>query len=220
MMKAATQAATKAAKLAVRQASKSYGDLVAIRDCSFEVQADTIVSIVGPSGCGKTTLLWSMSGLHGLTQGEVLLDGARIQGPHAEIGLVFQEANLLPWRNLIDNVLFPFEIKRQKPDRDWIDHLLDRVGLRGFEKSFPRELSGGMQQRASIVRALSLRPSVLVLSNRPGTVMADHAVPFLRPRTLETMASREVFDLTNRIKADIYGLRGATKTTTAKAAAK
>ena len=270
MMKAATQGATKAAKLAVRQASKSYGDLVAIRDCSFEVQANTIVSIVGPSGCGKTTLLWSMSGLHGLTQGEVLLDGARIRGPHPEIGLVFQEANLLPWRNLIDNVLFPFEIKRQKPDRGWIDHLLDRVGLRGFEKSFPRELSGGMQQRASIVRALSLRPSVLlmdepfgaldaftreemnrlveeiwletkttivfithsieeaiflsdrvlVLSKRPGTVMADHAVPFLRPRTLEAMASREVFDLTNRIKADIYGLRGAAKTTAAKAAAK
>ncbi len=246
-------------KLAVRRAGKSYGDLVALEDCSFDVQPNTIVSIVGPSGCGKTTLLWSMSGLHGLSRGEVALDGAAITGPHPDIGLVFQEANLLPWRDLMANILFPFEIKRHRPDRAWIDHLLERVGLLGFEARFPRELSGGMQQRASIVRALSLRPQVLlmdepfgaldaftreemnrlveeiwletrttivfithsieeaiflsdrviVLSRRPGTVIADHAVPFARPRTLATMASRAVFDLTNRIKADIYGVKVA-----------
>ena len=246
-----------AAKLDVRQAAKVYGDLVAIADCSFDIKPRTIVSIVGPSGCGKTTLLWSMSGLHRLTSGDVLLDGVKITEPHPDIGLVFQEANLLPWRNLIDNILFPFEIKRQKPDHAWINHLLDRVGLLGFEKSFPRELSGGMQQRASIVRALSLRPSVLlmdepfgaldaftreemnrlveeiwletkttivfithsieeaiflsdrvvVLTRRPGRVLSDHAVPFARPRSIETMASKPVFDLTNQIKADIYGIK-------------
>jgi len=245
------------AKLSVAGAGKRYGTLDALLDCSFDVAPNTIVSIVGPSGCGKTTLLWSMSGLHSLTSGEVRLDGARITGPHPDIGLVFQEANLLPWRTLIDNILFPFEIKHRKPDRDWIDHLLDRVGLRGFEERFPRQLSGGMQQRASIVRALSLRPQVLlmdepfgaldaftreemnrlveeiwletkttivfithsieeaiflsdrviVLSKRPGRVHADYAVPFPRPRSLEIMASREVFDLTNRIKADIYGIK-------------
>jgi NitT/TauT family transport system ATP-binding protein len=244
------------AKLAIRGAGKRYGELVALKDCSFDVAPNTIVSIVGPSGCGKTTLLWSMSGLHALTEGEVLLDGKRITGPHPDIGLVFQEANLLPWRNLMDNILFPFEIKHRKPERDWIDHLLERVNLKGFEKSFPRELSGGMQQRASIVRALSLRPSVLlmdepfgaldaftreemnrlveeiwlethttivfithsieealflsdrvvVLSQRPGRVLNDYAVPFPRPRTLEVMAGKQVFDLTHRIKADIYGL--------------
>jgi len=244
-------------KLSVQNAGKRYGTLDALLNCSFEVAANTITSIVGPSGCGKTTLLWSMSGLHGLTSGSVMLEGKPITGPHPDIGLVFQEANLLPWRTLIDNILFPFEIKRIAPDRPWIDHLLDRVGLKGFEQRFPRELSGGMQQRAAIVRALALRPQVLlmdepfgaldaftreemnrlveeiwletkttivfithsieeaiflsdrvlVLSKRPGRVQGDYAVPFARPRSLETMASREVFDLMNRIKGDIYGLK-------------
>jgi NitT/TauT family transport system ATP-binding protein len=244
------------AKLAIRDAGKRYGDLDALKGCSFDVADKTIVSIVGPSGCGKTTLLWSMSGLHGLTSGQVDLDGQKITGPRPEIGLVFQEANLLPWRNLMGNILFPFEVKRQKPDMEWIAHLMDRVGLTGFESRMPRELSGGMQQRGSIVRALSLRPQVLlmdepfgaldaftreemnrlveeiwletkttivfithsieeaiflsdrviVLTKRPGRVLADYAVNLPRPRSLETMASREVFDLMNKIKADIYGM--------------
>ena len=246
-------------KLCVRAAGMSYGDLTALDDCSLDVASKTIVSIVGPSGCGKTTLLWAMSGLHRLSRGDILLDGAPITGPHPEIGLVFQEANLLPWRNLIDNILFPFEIKKKTPDRAWIDHLLDRCGLIGFEKHFPRQLSGGMQQRASIVRALSLRPSVLlmdepfgaldaftreemnrlveeiwletrttivfithsieeaiflsdrviVLTKRPGRVQSDHAVPFARPRSIAVMAGKPVFDLTNQIKADIYGIAPA-----------
>lgn len=253
------KASGQTAKLAIRHAGMAYGDLVALEDCTFDIAPKTIVSIVGPSGCGKTTLLWAMSGLHRLTSGEVALDGKPITGPHPEIGLVFQEANLLPWRNLIDNILFPFEIKRQKPDRAWIDHLLERVGLLGFEKAFPHELSGGMQQRASIVRALSLRPSVLlmdepfgaldaftreemnrlveeiwletrttivfithsieealflsdrviVMTTRPGRVQSDYTVDFARPRSIETMASRAAFDLTNRIKAGIYGIRPA-----------
>lgn len=243
------------AKLTVRSARKRYGETMALQDCAFDVEPNTIVSIVGPSGCGKTTLLWSMSGLHHLTEGQILLDGAPIVKPHPDIGLVFQDANLLPWRNLMDNILFPFEVKGQKPDRAWIDHLLERVKLKGFEKNFPRELSGGMQQRASIVRALSLRPSVLlmdepfgaldaftreemnrlveeiwlethttivfithsieealflsdrviVLTPRPGRVKNDYVVPFPRPRTMEIMASKEAYDLTYRIKADIYG---------------
>ena len=246
-----------AVKLSVKEAGKRYGALDALLNCSFDVAANTITSIVGPSGCGKTTLLWSMSGLHHLTSGTITLDDKPITGPDPDIGLVFQEANLLPWRNLIDNILFPFEIKRIAPDRAWIDHLLERVGLKGFEQRFPRELSGGMQQRASIVRALSLRPQVLlmdepfgsldaftreemnrlveeiwletkttivfithsieeaiflsdrvvVLSRRPGRVQGVYAVPFPRPRSLETMANREVFDLMNRIKADIYGIK-------------
>ena len=244
-----------ATKLSIRGAGKRYDRLDALKDCSFEVEDRTIVSIVGPSGCGKTTLLWSMSGLHGLTSGSVLLDGTAVTAPRPEIGLVFQEANLLPWRDLMSNILFPNEIKRTAPDRAWIDHLLDRVGLKGFENRMPKQLSGGMQQRAAIVRALALRPQVLlmdepfgaldaftreemnrlveeiwmetkttivfithsieeaiflsdrviVLTRRPGRVLSDYAVPFDRPRTHDIMASKEVFDLTNRIKADIYG---------------
>ena len=98
-------------KLAISQAGKRYDNLDALLDCSFDVSANTIVSIVGPSGCGKTTLLWSMSGLHSLTSGQILLDGKPITGPHPDIGLVFQEANLLPWRTLMGNIHFPFEVK-------------------------------------------------------------------------------------------------------------
>ncbi|HQZ13237.1 MAG TPA: ABC transporter ATP-binding protein [Devosia sp.] len=246
-------------KLQVREATKVYptasGDLVAIDRCTLDVHAGEIVSIVGPSGCGKTTLLWSMSGLHGLTSGEVLLDGKKITGPSPEIGMVFQDANLLPWRNLRSNILFPFEIKREKPDHDWIAKLTNRVGLEGFDARMPRELSGGMQQRAALVRALSFKPSVLlmdepfgaldaftreemnhlveeiyldtkttivlithsieeaiflsdriiVMSPRPGRIAKEYKVPFERPRSFEIMATKEVFDLTNAIKADIVG---------------
>ena len=235
-------ASARTPKLGVQAATKIYqtasGDLLALDRCSLDVQPNEIVSIVGPSGCGKTTLLWSMSGLHHLTAGSILLDGKTITGPRPEIGIVFQEANLLPWRNLDANINFPFEIKGEKPDRAWIAHLLHRVGLDGFGGKFPRELSGGMQQRAAIVRALALKPSVLlmdepfgaldsftreemnrleeaiflsdrvvVLTSRPGRVAKIYDVPFARPRSLEIMATKEVFDLTNRIKMDIVGER-------------
>ncbi|TPJ70159.1 ABC transporter ATP-binding protein [Mesorhizobium sp. B2-7-1] len=254
-------ASARTPKLGVQAATKVYqtasGDLLALDRCSLDVQPNEIVSIVGPSGCGKTTLLWSMSGLHRLTGGAILLDGKEITGPRPEIGIVFQEANLLPWRNLDANINFPFEIKGEKPDRAWIAHLLNRVGLDGFGGKFPRELSGGMQQRAAIVRALALKPSVLlmdepfgaldsftreemnrlveeiwldtkttivfithsieeaiflsdrvvVLTTRPGRVAKVYEVPFPRPRSLEIMATKEVFDLTNKIKMDIVGER-------------
>ncbi|MBI4924260.1 MAG: ABC transporter ATP-binding protein [Devosia nanyangense] len=163
-------------KLRVRGATKVYptasGDLVAIDNCNLDIEAGQIVSIVGPSGCGKTTLLWSMSGLHSLSAGEVLIDGKPITGPSSEIGMVFQDANLLPWRNLDANIHFPFEIKHQKPDRDWIARLTHRVGLEGFGERFPRELSGGMQQRAALVRALSFKPSVLLMDEPFGALDA------------------------------------------------
>ena len=259
-------ASARTPKLGVQAATKVYqtasGDLLALDRCSLDVQPNEIVSIVGPSGCGKTTLLWSMSGLHRLTAGAILLDGKEITGPRPEIGIVFQEANLLPWRNLDANINFPFEIKGEKPDRAWIAHLLNRVGLDGFGGKFPRELSGGMQQRAAIVRALALKPSVLlmdepfgaldsftreemnrlveeiwldtkttivfithsieeaiflsdrvvVLTTRPGRVAKVYDVPFPRPRSLEIMATKEVFDLTNKIKMDIVGERVRRKT--------
>src|SRR5690606_29990398 len=166
----------KAPKLRDRNATKVYGtrsgDLLAIDRGTLDVHPGEIVSIVGPSGCGKTTLLWSMSGLHGLTSGEVLLDGRAVTGPTPEIGMVFQEANLLPWRNLDANINFPFEIKGTRPDRLWIDELLNRVGLEGFGGRSPRELSGGMQQRAALVRALSFKPSVLLMDEPFGALDA------------------------------------------------
>ena len=160
------------AKLEVDDAGKAYGDLLALRNCTFSVGENEIVSIVGPSGCGKTTLLWSMAGLHRLCAGDIRLDGVSIRDPHPDIGLVFQEANLLPWRDLRRNILFPFEVMGRKPDHDWIAHLLDRVGLTGFETAMPGALSGGMQQRAAIVRALSVHPSVLLMDEPFGALDA------------------------------------------------
>ena len=171
-----TERGDSAAKLAVDRATKFYdarsGPLHALDNYSMDVNDGEFVCVVGPSGCGKTTLLWAMAGLHSLTNGEVRLDGALVDGPHPEIGMVFQEANLLPWRTLTKNIHLPFEIKGTRPDQPWIDHLLERVGLDGFGGKYPRELSGGMQQRASIVRALSFNPSVLLMDEPFGALDA------------------------------------------------
>ena len=163
-------------KLEVKEATKFYttksGNLHALDQFSVGIDPGDFVSIVGPSGCGKSTLLWSIAGLHDLTSGEITLDGKKIDGPNDQIGMVFQEANMLPWRSLIKNIEFPFEIKKKAPNTARINELLKRVGLSGFETKYPRELSGGMQQRASIVRALSFDPSVLLMDEPFGALDA------------------------------------------------
>jgi len=166
-----------AAKIEIRGASKTYeaktGPVHALHDFSLEVAAGELVCILGPSGCGKTTLLWAMSGLHALTRGEIFLDGSPITGPRpAEIGMMFQDANLLPWRNLRKNIELPFEIKKRPVDEARVGMLLTEVGLAGFESSYPRELSGGMQQRASIVRALAPDPGVMLMDEPFGALDA------------------------------------------------
>ena len=165
------------AKIEIRGATKTYeaktGPVHALEDVSLEVTAGELVCILGPSGCGKTTLLWAMSGLHALTRGEILLDGTPVTGPRpAEIGMMFQDANLLPWRNLRKNIEFPFEIKKRPVDEARIEMLLREVGLEGFDSSYPRELSGGMQQRASIVRALAPDPGVMLMDEPFGALDA------------------------------------------------
>ena len=163
-------------KMAIRNASKVYetrsGGVHALDNVSLDVREGEFLCILGPSGCGKTTLLWSMAGLHSLTSGDIMLGSERIVKPNPEIAMIFQDANLLPWRNLIRNIELPFELKRRPPDRAAIARLLDRVGLAGFETKMPRELSGGMQQRASIVRSLSVNPSVLLMDEPFGALDA------------------------------------------------
>jgi NitT/TauT family transport system ATP-binding protein len=164
-------------RLRAVKASKIYetkmGNVRALEDFSLDVVDGELVCILGPSGCGKTTLLWAMSGLHALTSGEILLDDTPVKGPRpVEIGMMFQDANLLPWRNLRKNIAFPFEIKKQPVDRERIERLVKEVGLDGFENAMPRELSGGMQQRASIVRALAQDPSVMLMDEPFGALDA------------------------------------------------
>jgi NitT/TauT family transport system ATP-binding protein len=160
----------------VEGATKFYatqsGSVHALDNVSLEVREGEFLCILGPSGCGKTTLLWSMAGLHDLTSGRVKLGKDLITKPHREIAVIFQDANLLPWRNLLKNIALPFELKRRRPDMQRIDHLLERVNLKGFEHKFPRELSGGMQQRASIVRSLAVDPSVLLMDEPFGALDA------------------------------------------------
>ncbi len=169
----ATAAST---KMAVRSATKFYqtrsGAVHALDAVSLEIREGEFLCVLGPSGCGKSTLLWSMAGLHELSSGEIRLGSDRIVKPHPEIAMIFQDANLLPWRNLADNIAFPFEIKGKRPDRERIAGLLTRVALNGFETKYPRELSGGMQQRASIVRSLAVDPSVLLMDEPFGALDA------------------------------------------------
>ena len=164
-------------KLRIEGASKIYatktGPVHALEDVSLDVHEGELVCILGPSGCGKTTLLWALSGLHALTSGRILLDGTPVVRPRPkEIGMIFQDANLLPWRNLRQNIEFPFEIKKRPPDRPRIEALLRETGLAEFGGSMPRELSGGMQQRASIVRALAQNPHLLLMDEPFGALDA------------------------------------------------
>jgi NitT/TauT family transport system ATP-binding protein len=162
----------------VEHATKYYktntGSVHALENINLDIRKGEFVAIVGPSGCGKSTLLWAISGLHDLTSGKIVLDGRPVEGPRPEIGMIFQDANLLPWRNLQKNIEFPFEIKKldPKPYQDRIKALLAEVGLEGFETKFPRELSGGMQQRASIVRCLAFDPEIILMDEPFGALDA------------------------------------------------
>jgi NitT/TauT family transport system ATP-binding protein len=149
-------------------------DIHALSEVSVSIDAAEFVVIVGPSGCGKSTLLRLVAGLVSPSSGAVRIAGTAVVGPREDVGIVFQAPTLLPWANLLDNVLFPFRIMRRL-DRTAIERamaLLDLVGLKGFERRMPRELSGGMQQRAAICRALVHDPSILLMDEPFGALDA------------------------------------------------
>ena len=164
-------------KLRIENASKVYagksGAVHALEDLSLDVAEGELITILGPSGCGKTTLLWAMSGLHALTSGRITLDGTEVNGPRPhEIGMIFQHANLLPLHDMHHNIESALEIKKKPVDRARVDALLKETGLTEFTHAMPRELSGGMQQRASIVRALGQNPEVLLMDEPFGALDA------------------------------------------------
>ncbi len=135
-------------------------DLIALDDASFEFEEGEIVSLLGPSGCGKTTLLRIIAGLLSRTSGEVTIGGKSIDGPYEDYGFIFQSPGLMPWRSVIDNVLFPMDVLKSNDAnaKTRAMDLLQLVGLNGFEKARPHQLSGGMQQRVSLCRALIHKP--------------------------------------------------------------
>ena len=146
--------------------------LVAIENISFHLRTGHLVSLLGPSGCGKTTFLRIVSGLTRATSGVVEIRGKAITDPEDDFGFVFQSPNLMPWRTVLDNVLFPMEVKRRRTAaaRSRAMELLDLVGLAGFEKVRPAQLSGGMQQRAALCRALIHEPSLLLMDEPFGAL--------------------------------------------------
>ena len=166
-----------ASRIRITNVSKIYRTgtktVEAVKNFSESVQEGEFVCVVGASGCGKTTLLWCLSGLHPSSSGTVHIDGELLVKPLPDrIGMVFQDSNLLPWRTLIENIELPFQIKKKPVNRELIDELLDVADLKGFENSYPRELSGGMKQRGSIVRALAQDPEVLLMDEPFGALDA------------------------------------------------
>ena len=172
--------------LDVRGVSRSFpapsggAPTVAPQATDLAVAENDFITILGPSGCGKSTLLRIVAGLDKQSSGEVLLDGARISGPGADRGMVFQSYTLFPWLTVRDNVCFGLR-ERGLPRAQQLalaDQFLGKVGLRGFEHHFPKQLSGGMQQRVAIARALA---------NNPRMLLMDEPFGALDPQTRELM---------------------------------
>src|ERR1700733_5591616 len=149
----------------VKRFETQDGVLTAVDDVSFNVVPGEFLSVIGPSGCGKSTLFNVIGGLMGGYDGRVTVGGETISGPHASIGMIFQEESTFPWRNVIDNVAFPLEIagvaRRERIDR--ARRFVSMVGLDGFERRYPSELSGGMRQRVSMARTLASEPKIFLM---------------------------------------------------------
>lgn len=161
------------ADVAVRFRSKKR-DVTALSEVSLDVAPGEFVAIVGPSGCGKSTLLKLVAGLLTASSGEVRLGGERVTGPRHDIGYVFQRAALLEWRSALRNILLQAEIRRMPSARarGRADELIRMTGLTGFEDAYPHELSGGMQQRVALCRALLHEPPVLLMDEPFGALDA------------------------------------------------
>jgi NitT/TauT family transport system ATP-binding protein len=149
----------------VKQFETPEGPLVAVDHVSLSVKPGEFLAVIGPSGCGKSTLFNIIGGLTDGYQGAVTVAGERVHGPHASVGMVFQEESTFPWRTVIENVAFPLEIAGMaKQDRhDKAKKFIALVGLSGFENRYPAELSGGMRQRVSIARTLASEPKILLM---------------------------------------------------------
>ena len=146
--------------------------VLAVKDVSFQFRKGDLISLLGPSGCGKTTVLKMMGGLIPASSGLLELEGKAITAPFPGVGVVFQSPTLMPWRSVLGNVLFPMEVLGKNDDRakQRAHEILKLVGLIGFEQAYPRHLSGGMQQRVALCRAIIHEPSILLMDEPFGAL--------------------------------------------------
>jgi len=156
----------------VKRFETPEGVVTAVDHVSFDVKQREFLAVIGPSGCGKSTLFNIIGGLLNGYQGQVNVAGETVRGPHASIGMVFQEESTFPWRNVLDNVAFPLEVngvgKAERYER--ARHFVALVGLDGFERRYPSELSGGMRQRVSMARTLASEPKIMLMDEPFGAL--------------------------------------------------
>jgi ABC-type nitrate/sulfonate/bicarbonate transport system ATPase subunit len=152
-------------RIELRRVGKRYGALEVFRNVELAVGEREIVTVVGPSGCGKTTLLRCIDGLIPYDEGEILVEGGRVTEPRAGVAMVFQHFGLFPWKTVYENVAYGLRVRGEAAERvaALVPEYVNLVGLRGFERAYPYQLSGGMQQRCGLARALAVEPSVLLM---------------------------------------------------------
>jgi NitT/TauT family transport system ATP-binding protein len=175
-------------------ASKLFldGTVVAFRQLSLEVRRDEILCIVGPSGCGKTTFLRCIAGLTEINSGRLLVHDKPVSGPPDGVAMVFQHFGLLPWKSVYDNAAFGLAMAGASASviKERVEHYLDLAGLSGFERHYPYQLSGGMQQRVGLVRALAMNPSILLM-DEPFAALDAQTREILQEELLQLMERPE-----------------------------
>jgi NitT/TauT family transport system ATP-binding protein len=174
----------------VRNASKLFldGAVIAFRQLTLDVRNQEILCIVGPSGCGKTTFLRCIAGLIDLSSGEVAVFGKKVAGPPPGVAMVFQHFGLLPWKTVYQNAAFGLAMAGAPASfiKERVRHYIDLVGLTGFEQQYPYQLSGGMQQRVGLVRALAVNPSILLM-DEPFAALDAQTREILQDELLQLM---------------------------------
>ena len=201
-------------KLSIEHLSKRYWferedrEVLAVSDVSLAVEDGEFLAIVGPSGCGKTTLLNIVAGLLPYEEGIVSIDGKQVKGPGVDRAVVFQHSSLLPWRTISGNVRYGMEMQRRFDEntmRERADHFVKMVGLNGFERHYPNELSGGMQQRVNLARALAADPKVLLM-DEPCAALDAQTGEFMQAELLKIWShdKKTVLFITHQINEAVY----------------
>jgi len=162
-------------RIVMSGAGKRFGALEVFRDISLEVGEREVLAVIGPSGCGKTTLLRCLDGLIPLDKGEITVEGERVEGPRQGVAVVFQHFGLFPWKTVFDNVAYGLKLAgaSRAGIQERVPEFIRLVGLAGFEHYYPYQISGGMQQRCGLARALAVEPRVLLMDEPFGAVDAQ-----------------------------------------------